>query len=202
MIDLCFYSFVYVFVKPWKQTQPAERVVLELSSLFISYVFDCHSIKSKSGVKGKGLIHAVDSNAQFGVFSYLLLKKIILPCRLIIFVHLNGFLTLKWHFASKAEEESISAESDVVVHHCWIHPNQFDGEGINYEFHLNSNCTKHNLDDLWKGVPLKICQNSKCIAWPQKVFRHVQFTHLMMTIKFCWKKLTPSWPMGVPELHP
>ncbi len=42
---------------------------------------------------------------------------------------------------SKAEEMSVSAESDVVAHHSRIHPYQFHREGVDDEFHLDLNCT-------------------------------------------------------------
>ena len=78
------------------------------------------------------------------------LKKFILPRRLIVSVHSNGFPV-----TSEAEEKSVgTAEFDVVAHHCQVHSNQFDGEGINNEFHFNCNCTAHGLDDprFWKPV--------------------------------------------------
>ncbi len=55
---------------------------------------------------------------------------------------------------SKAEEKSVSAESDVVTHHSWIHPYQFHREGVNNEFHLDLNCTTYDLNDalLWKLI--------------------------------------------------
>ena len=48
---------------------------------------------------------------------------------------------------SKAEEEPVSAESDVVAHHCQIHPYQFHWEGIDDEFHLDFDCTAYDLND-------------------------------------------------------
>ncbi len=37
----------------------------------------------------------------------------------------------------------------------------------------------------------RIYQNFKSFIWTQKMFRHVEFTHLMVTLKFGWKKLHP-----------
>jgi hypothetical protein len=48
---------------------------------------------------------------------------------------------------SKAEEESVSAESDVVAHHSRIHPYQFHREGVDNEFHFDLDCTAYDLDD-------------------------------------------------------
>jgi hypothetical protein len=48
---------------------------------------------------------------------------------------------------SKAAEEPVGTESDVVAHHCQIHPYPFQREGIDNEFRLDFNCTAHDLDD-------------------------------------------------------
>ena len=69
---------------------------------------------------------------------------------------------------SKAEEELVSAESDVVAHHCdcQIHPYQFHREGINDEFHLDFDCTAHDLDDasLWKLIDQLRVQEARKVA--------------------------------------
>ena len=35
---------------------------------------------------------------------------------------------------AQGDQESVGAELDVVTHHGRIHPNEFDGEGINNQF--------------------------------------------------------------------
>ena len=64
---------MFVFVKPRKRTHAEERVVPEHIVFDLNIVI-CVSLsffKLKAGIKGKGLIHAVDSNARFDVFSQL-----------------------------------------------------------------------------------------------------------------------------------
>jgi hypothetical protein len=41
--------------------------------------------------------------------------------------------------AAKGDQESVFAELDVVAHHDQIHPNEFNREGIDNEFHLDFN---------------------------------------------------------------
>jgi hypothetical protein len=55
---------------------------------------------------------------------------------------------------SKAEEKSVSAESDVVAHHSRIHPDQFNGKGVNDEFHLDCDSAANDLNDsrFWEPV--------------------------------------------------
>ncbi len=55
---------------------------------------------------------------------------------------------------SKAEEKSVSAESDVVAHHSQIHPDQFDGKGVNDEFHFDCDSAANDLNDsrFWELV--------------------------------------------------
>jgi hypothetical protein len=48
---------------------------------------------------------------------------------------------------AKAEKESVGAKFDVVAHHCGVHSNQFDREGISDKVHLNCNCTADDLND-------------------------------------------------------
>ena len=41
------------------------------------------------------------------------------------------------YLSAERDQESVSAKLDVVTHHCRIHPNDFDWEGINDKFHFN-----------------------------------------------------------------
>ena len=41
---------------------------------------------------------------------------------------------------AEGDQEPVSAELDVVTHHGQIHPNEFDREGIDDEFHFNADC--------------------------------------------------------------
>jgi hypothetical protein len=53
--------------------------------------------------------------------------------------------------AAKGNQESVGAELDVVAHHDQIHPNEFNREGIDDEFHLDVNCTADDIDDTFFG---------------------------------------------------
>jgi hypothetical protein len=45
----------------------------------------------------------------------------------------------------------VGAELDVVAHHDQIHPNEFNREGIDNEFHLDVNCTADDINDAFFG---------------------------------------------------
>ncbi len=49
--------------------------------------------------------------------------------------------------SAEGNQESVSAKLDVVAHHGRIHPNEFDREGINNEFHFNVDCTADDVHD-------------------------------------------------------
>jgi hypothetical protein len=49
--------------------------------------------------------------------------------------------------AAKGNQELVGAELDVVAHHGQVHPNEFDREGINNEFHFNVVCTADDVDE-------------------------------------------------------
>ena len=48
---------------------------------------------------------------------------------------------------AEGNQESVGAELDVVTHHGRVHPNEFDGEGINNEFHFNADRTADDVGD-------------------------------------------------------
>ncbi len=103
---------------------------------------------SKASVKGKRLVSAIDTNVQFGVFSTAFFEEV---CFAFKANHVHPFkwvLNFEVTVATEAEEQSVSAEFDVVTHPCRVHSNQFNGEGFDNKFHLDCNCTADNLDDL------------------------------------------------------
>ncbi len=46
---------------------------------------------------------------------------------------------------AEGNQELVGAELDVVTHHGRVHPNEFNGEGINNKFHFN---VDHAADDV------------------------------------------------------
>ena len=47
----------------------------------------------------------------------------------------------------KTEKESIGTKFDVIAHHARVHPDQFDGESVDNEFHFNLNRAAYNFSD-------------------------------------------------------
>ncbi len=105
------------------------------------------SFHSKTSIKSKGLVRTVDANAQFRVFPDSFLKKVCFTLQANCFHPFEQISDLEVTVAPKGEKKLIGAEFDVVAHHCRVHSNQFDGEGINNRFHLDFDCTAHNLKD-------------------------------------------------------
>ena len=108
----------------------------------------CHCVcVSKTSIKGKGLICTVNAHSRFGVFSDSLLEEVRLTLEtdcLHPFKRVPNFVVA---VAPEAEKESVGAKFDVVTHHGQVHPYQFDGEGINYEFHFDLDRAAHDLND-------------------------------------------------------
>ncbi len=103
---------------------------------------------SETSVEGKGLVGAINTDIQFGVFSDAFLKEV---CFALKTDRLHPF---KWvpnfevTVAAKAKEELVSTEFDVVAHHGGVHSNQFDRKGIDNEFYFNCNGAANDLDNL------------------------------------------------------
>jgi hypothetical protein len=53
--------------------------------------------------------------------------------------------------AAKGDQELVGTELDLVAHHDRIHPNEFNREGIDNEFHLDVNCTDDDINDTFFG---------------------------------------------------
>jgi len=109
---------------------------------------------SKTCVKGKDMVGPVNANTRFGVFSDTFLDEVCFALeadRLHPFERVPNFEVA---FATKAQEESVSAEFDVVAHHGGVHPDQFDRKGINNEFHFNCNSAVNDLNNsrFWEPV--------------------------------------------------
>jgi len=103
---------------------------------------------SKASDGGKRLVSAIYTNAQFGVFSNAFFEEVCFALKANRFHPFKWVLDFEVTVATEAEEQSVSAEFDVVTHHCRVHSNQFNWEGFNNEFHLDCNCTDDNLNDL------------------------------------------------------
>ena len=103
---------------------------------------------SKASIKGKRLVSAIDTNVRFGVFSNAFFEEVCFAFKANHFHPFEWVLNFEVTVATKAEEQSVSAEFDVVTHPCRVPSNQFNGEGFDNEFHLDCNCTADNLDDL------------------------------------------------------
>ncbi len=102
---------------------------------------------SKTSVKGKGLVGVVNTDARFGVLPNAFLKEVCFALNANCFHPFEWVPSFEVRVAAKAEEESVGAKFDVVVHRSGFHSNQFDGEGINNKFHLNCNCAANDLND-------------------------------------------------------
>ena len=103
---------------------------------------------SETSVEGKGLVGAINADTRFGVFSDAFLKEdcfALKTDRLHPFERVPNFEVT---VAAKAKEEPVSTEFDVVAHHGQVHPYQFNGEGINYEFHFNLDRAAYDLNDV------------------------------------------------------
>jgi hypothetical protein len=102
---------------------------------------------SEASVKGEGLVGAIDTDARFGVFSDAFLKEVCFALKadcLHPFEWVPGFEVT---VAAMAKEESVSTEFDVVAHHGGVHSDQFDGKGVDNEFHFDCDGAANDLDD-------------------------------------------------------
>jgi hypothetical protein len=75
------------------------------------------------------------------------LKKIVFP-RVADHVHpFEQVANFVVSLVAKGNQESVGAELDVVTHHGQVHSNEFDGEGINNEFHFDVDCAADDVGD-------------------------------------------------------
>ena len=95
---------------------------------------------SEAGVKGKGLIGAVDADTRFGVFPDTFFEEVGFALEADGFHPFERVPHFEVSVTVKAEKESVGAESNVVAHHGRVHADEFDGEGVDGEFHLNIFC--------------------------------------------------------------
>ncbi len=78
---------------------------------------------SKTGIKGKRLVGAVNADARFGVFPNAFLKEVCFALKANCFHPFEWVPSFEVTVAAKAEEESVGAEFDVVTHCGGIHSN-------------------------------------------------------------------------------
>ncbi len=102
---------------------------------------------SEAGVKGKGMIGAVDADTRFGVFSDTFFKEVGFALEADGFHPFERVPNFEVSIAAKAKKESVGAESDVVEHHGGIHANEFDRESVDDEFHFDCDGAADDLDD-------------------------------------------------------
>ena len=109
---------------------------------------------SKACVEGKDLVGPVNANARFGVFSDTFLEEVCFALKANRFHSFERVPNFEVAYATKAKEESVSAEFDVVAHHGGVHPDQFNGKGIDDEFHFNCDSSANDLNNsrFWEPV--------------------------------------------------
>jgi len=76
-----------------------------------------------------------------------------------------GFEVLSNSLFNKVKE-SIGTKFDVIAHHARVHPDQFDGESINNEFHFNLDRAAYNFSDArgWELVDKLRVKEARKIA--------------------------------------
>ena len=75
-LDSC---LVFVFIKPQKQKHARESGSARYFLIYVVCICICVcSFPSKTGVKSKSLVHAVESNTQFRVFSNMFFEEVCL----------------------------------------------------------------------------------------------------------------------------
>jgi len=93
------------------------------------------------------LIRAVYADPGFEVLSNSLFKKVCFPLetdRLHPFRWIpNSVVTV----TPETEKESIGTKFDVIAHHARVHPDQFDGESVDSEFHFSLDRAAYNFSD-------------------------------------------------------
>jgi hypothetical protein len=82
---------------------------------------------SKASIKIKRLVSAINTNARLGVFSNAFFKEVCFALEADCFHPFKWVLNFEVTVATEAEEQLVSAEFDVVTHHCRVHSNQFNG---------------------------------------------------------------------------
>ena len=73
------------------------------------------------------MVGPVNANARFGVFSDTFLEEVCFALKANRFHPFERVPDFEMTFASKAKEESIRAEFDVVAHHGGVHPDRSTG---------------------------------------------------------------------------
>ena len=74
-------------------------------------------------------------------------EEIRFPWRLIIFRPFKRVADFVVSLVAEGNQESVGTELDVVTHHGRVHPNEFDGEGINNEFHFDVDPAADDVGD-------------------------------------------------------
>ena len=112
------------------------------------------------------MIRAVYADPGFEVLSNSLFKKNRFPLetdRLHPFKRIpNSVVTV----APETEKESIGTKFDVIAHHARVHPDQFDGESDDNEFHFNLDRVAYNFSDArgWELVDKLQVEEARKIA--------------------------------------
>jgi hypothetical protein len=93
------------------------------------------------------LIHTIYADPRFEVLSDSFFEEICFALetnRLHPFERIaNSVVTV----TPETKKKSIGTEFDVVAHHARVHPDQFNGEGVDNEFHFGLNRAAYDSSD-------------------------------------------------------
>ena len=101
----------------------------------------------ETGVESKGLVHTVDTDPRFEVLSDPLFKEVRFALETNRLHPFEQIVNLVVTITPETEKKSIGTEFDVVEHHARVHPDQFNGEGVNNEFHFGLNRAAYDSSD-------------------------------------------------------
>jgi hypothetical protein len=106
---------------------------------------------SEACIKGKSLVSTVDSHSGHWIFSNAFFEEVCFPLDADHFYPFKPVASFVVSATAKGCQELVSAELDVVAYHGWIHSNEFNGEGIGYEFHFGFDCFTDDINDACFG---------------------------------------------------
>ncbi len=107
--------------------------------------YECGVRGSEAGIEGKSLVSFVHSYSGFWIFSNTFFEEILFSLEADHFHPIKRVADFVVSLAAKGNQELVGAELDVAAHHGQVHPNEFNREGIDDEFHFNGNCTWYKV---------------------------------------------------------
>ena len=102
---------------------------------------------SETGIESEGLIHTIYADPRFGVLSDSLFEEIRFALETNRLHPFERIVNLVVTITPETEKTSIGTEFDVVAHHARVHPDQFDGEGVDNEFHFDLDRAAYDSSD-------------------------------------------------------